>query len=306
MNTAPILLFTYKRLDTLKLAVAALQKNVFAEVSDLFIFSDAAKKEVDQQAVKDVREFLHTITGFKKITIVEREHNWGLAKSIIAGTSLVLEDYEHAIVLEDDLIATPNFLSFMNQALKQYKNQKSVFSISGYSFKLCTDKKRYPQDAYFLNRGWSWGWATWKDRWKDVDWDVNTYKTFITDKKAQKAFAEGGSDLNKMLREQMEGRLDSWAIRWFYHQFKVGGLTLYPVFSKIYNAGFDAFATHTTGSEKRYIPALDMERKTTFIFPTDVAITGLFQQLFKRRMGIGARIQSKLQTIVSRVFKRKK
>jgi hypothetical protein len=306
MSTAPILLFTYKRLDTLKRALAALQQNTQATESDLFIFSDAAKKETDQQAVKEVREFLETVTGFKKVTIVAREHNWGLAKSIIAGTSLVLEKYEHVIVLEDDLIATPNFLAFMNESLRRYKNEKEVFSISGYSFNLCTDKKQYPPDAYFLNRGWSWGWATWRDRWKPIDWDVSTYNTFITDKKAQQAFAEGGSDLNKMMREQMEGRLDSWAIRWFYHQFRVGGLTLYPVFSKIYNAGFDAFATHTTGSETRYIPALDMENRTTFIFPTDVAITGLFQQLFKRRMGIGARIQSKLQTIVSRVFKLRK
>ncbi|MFT3703309.1 MAG: glycosyltransferase [Agriterribacter sp.] len=306
MSTAPILLFTYKRLDTLKRAVAALQQNILATESDLFIFSDAAKKQADQQAVKEVRAFLRTVTGFKKVTIVEREQNWGLAKSIIAGTSSVLESYEQAIVLEDDLIATPNFLVFMNAALHRYEKEKKVFSISGYSFNLSGGKQQYAHDAYFLNRGWSWGWATWKDRWKDVDWEVSTYNAFVSDSKAQKTFAQGGSDLNKMLREQMEGRLDSWAIRWFYHQFRIDGLTLYPVFSKIYNAGFDAFATHTTGSEARYIPELDTENKATFIFPADIAITGLFQQLFQKRMGIAARIKSKLQTILLKVFKAKK
>lgn len=303
MNTAPVLLFTYKRLDTLRQAVAALEKNDMAESSDLFIFSDAAKKEEDRSIVEQVREYLKTITGFRSIQIIERETNFGLARSIISGTSWALSIYDRVIVLEDDLITTPNFLAFMNAALERYKAETSVFSISGYSFNLNSSRLQYDQDAYFLNRGWSWGWATWKDRWDNVDWEVRSYTSFEKNKALRNAFSEGGSDLNKMLREQMQGRIDSWAIRWFYHQFRVGGLTLYPVHSKVFNAGFDEFATHTTGSQKRYIPDIDVEGKTSFFFPAKVSITPGFQALFRKRMGIMARVRSKLQTILSKVFK---
>lgn len=303
MNTAPILLFTYKRLATLKQAVAALKKNYLAGSSDLFIFSDAAKKETDKDIVAEVRSYLKTISGFRSVQIIERESNFGLAKSIISGTSWVLSTYDKVIVLEDDLITTPNFLTFMNAALERYKTETNVFSISGYSFNLKSPQLHYDDDAYFLNRGWSWGWATWKNRWKDVDWEMSSYASFEKNKKLRKAFSAGGSDLNKMLREQMQGKLDSWAIRWFYHQFRIGGLTLYPVYSKVHNAGFDEFATHTTGSQKRYIPDIDVEAKTAFRFPEQVSITPEFQALFKKRMGLAARIRSKLQTIFLKVFK---
>ncbi|MBN8861163.1 MAG: glycosyltransferase [Sphingobacteriales bacterium] len=303
MNTAPILLFTYKRLDTLKQAVAALEKNDMAVLSDLFIFSDAARKEEDKGIVDQVRAYLKTIAGFRSIQIVERDKNLGLARSIISGTSWVLSIRDRVIVLEDDLITTPNFLTFMNAALERYKTETSVFSISGYSFNLKSSLPEYDQDAYFLNRGWSWGWATWKDRWDEVDWAVRSYASFEKSKALRNAFSAGGSDLNKMLREQMQGRIDSWAIRWFYHQFCVGGLTLYPVYSKVYNAGFDEFATHTTGSQKRYIPDIDVKGKTSFYFPAKVSITAEFQTLFRKRMGVMARVRSKLQTILLKVFK---
>ncbi len=303
MNTAPILLFTYKRLDTLRQTVAALEKNDMAASSDLFIFSDAAKKEEDEAVVIRVRAYLKTITGFRSIQIIEREKNLGLARSIISGTSWVLSTHGRVIVLEDDLITTPNFLAFMNAALERYKAETSVFSISGYSFNLKSSRLQYDKDAYFLNRGWSWGWATWKDRWDDVDWEVRSYASFEKSRKLRKAFSEGGSDLNKMLREQMQGKIDSWAIRWFYHQFRVGGLTLYPVYSKVHNAGFDEFATHTTGSQKRYIPDIDVEGKTLFYFPAKISITVRFQALFRKRMGVMARVRSKLQTILLKIFK---
>lgn len=303
MNTAPILLFTYKRLATLKQAVTALAKNCMAESSDLFIFSDAAKKGEDKAIVEEVRIYLKSITGFRSIQIIERESNFGLAKSIISGTTWVFSMYDKVIVLEDDLITTPNFLTFMNAALERYKSETGVFSISGYSFNLKSPQTQYDYDAYFLNRGWSWGWATWKNRWKDVDWEVSSYASFEKNKALRKAFAAGGSDLNKMLSEQMHGKLDSWAIRWFYHQFRIAGLTLYPVYSKVNNAGFDEFATHTTGSQKRYIPDIDLEANTSFQFPEQVSITSKFQALFKKRMGLAARVRSKLQTILLKVFK---
>ncbi|WFO15293.1 glycosyltransferase [Cellulophaga baltica 4] len=294
IKPAPILLFTYKRLDALKNTIAALKKNDLASESDLFIFSDGPKQLKDKDIIDQIRAFLKTIEGFKSVTISASPTNKGLANSIIGGVTTVMEKSETVIVLEDDLLTTPNFLTYMNKALSEFTAEKKIFSISGYSFDL-RSKDQNPNTTYLLNRGWSWGWATWRDRWENVDWEVASYKEFSENKIERKEFAKGGSDLNAMLDKQMSGKLDSWAIRWFYHQFKTGGLTLYPLGSKIYNDGFDEFATHTNGSEKRYLPYLDKEHQMNFDFPKEIAISKEYQKKFQSKMGIIARIKSKIE-----------
>lgn len=297
IEPSPILLFTYKRLKPLQKTIEALQKNELAINSDLYIFSDGPKTDKDEKQIKTIRNYLSTVNGFQNVYISASPTNKGLANSIISGVSSVLKSAESVIVLEDDLLTTPNYLVYMNKALANYKNNTKVFSISGYAFDLRNGDKN-PNSTYFLNRGWSWGWATWRNRWDKVDWAVRTYPEFVNDKKQRKAFSKGGSDLNAMLDKQMTGKLDSWAIRWFYHQFIVGGLTLYPLGSKIYNDGFDEFATHTNGSEKRYIPFLDTVHSTEFDFPDEIKINIKYQKRFQNKLGIFARIRSKIETLL--------
>lgn len=298
MTLAPIVLFAYKRCDTLIQTVEALKKNYLAADSELIIFSDGPKNETEFQRVNEVRDYLKKVNGFKSVRIIVSPINKGLANSIIDGVSELFINYEALIVLEDDLISTPNFLDFMNQSLVMFHENKNVFSISGFSFNL--DAQHYDYDTYFLNRGWSWGWATWKDRWEHVDWEIKDYDAFIKNKAEQRKFSQGGSDLNGMLKKQMTSHFDSWAIRWFYNQFKRNGITLYPVNSKIVNNGFGRDATHTTGSAERYIPNLDNENKTTFVFDTTTEITRVFQDKFIIKMGYFSRIKSKIQTLFLR------
>ncbi|TDE08415.1 glycosyltransferase [Dyadobacter psychrotolerans] len=295
MTLAPVLLFVYNRLDTLKQTVATLQLNVLAPESELFIFSDAAKHEKDRIVVGQIRDYIKTIDGFRRISVCEAQSNKGLAKSIINGVNQVLKEHDQVIVLEDDLLTTPNFLTFMNKSLERYKYDNKVFSISGYSFDL---GEIDGEENYLLNRGWSWGWATWSNRWNTVDWLVSDYHSFAADAQARRNFARGGSDLNKMLDNQLNGKLDSWAIRWFYHQFRTGGLTLYPVKSKVYNIGFGERATHTTGSDRRYKPRIDTDLRTDFIFPDSISIHQQFQQRFQSRMGWISRVISKCETLI--------
>ncbi len=299
-NYAPILLFTYKRLEALKKTVENLQNNYLAKESDLYIFSDGAKSPLDLDKVSEVRKYLSEIHGFKNVVIYEASTNKGLAKSIIDGVTKIINEFGRVIVLEDDLLTTPNFLSFMNASLNKYEHKQNVFSISGYSFDL--GLKNINEDIYLLNRGWSWGWSTWKDRWDKVDWQVKDYAEFSKSKILKRNFAKGGSDLNKMLQLQLEGKLDSWAIRWFYSQFKTKGLTVYPILSKVYNNGFDKDATHTTGSLKRYIPLLDRDFKSGFNLPLNVSIDDMILKKFQKKMGIKARIISKLDTVLNKIF----
>ncbi|WP_396168163.1 sugar transferase [Flavobacterium sp.] len=275
--------------------IEALKLNPLASKSVLIIFSDAPKNEKEQEAVLKVRAYLKTISGFKTIVVNESENNKGLANSIINGVNKVFEQYDTVIVLEDDLICTSNFLSFMNQSLQNYSGNNLVFSVSGYSFNLNSDSS-YKYDTYFLNRGWSWGWATWRSKWVDIDWEIKDYNSFIKNRNERQQFSKGGSDLVAMLQKQMNGKLDSWAIRWFYNQYKTKGLTVYPVLSKVFNNGFDNRATNTNGSSKRYIPVLDKTASDRFIFPEIVGISMGFQRKFLCKMSILSRIKSKFES----------
>jgi hypothetical protein len=264
MSLAPICLFTYNRLEETKQTILALQKNYLAKDSALFVFSDGSKNKDSSHKIQAVRDYLKNIEGFKSVTIYESNVNKGLAKSIIEGVSKVLANSDKVIVIEDDLVCTPIFLDFMNQSLDFYKNDSAVFSISGYTLNL-PSLKNEKKDFYFGYRASSWGWGIWRDRWFPIDWEVKDYTTFVNDKKKVSDFKRGGSDMPRMLKNQMNGKIDSWAIRFCYHQFKENLMTVFPTISKLESIGFSKDATHTSGT-KRFITPIDTELKRDFSF----------------------------------------
>lgn len=231
---APIILFGFKRPYELGLTIDALKANYLAAESDLYVFVDAATKPADVPKVAQVRELLDGVTGFKTIYRHYAETNIGCADSIIRGITHVLSRHPSAIIVEDDLITTPNFLDYMNQCLDFYANKPKVYSIAGYTFPF-QRPAGYAFDSYFVPRHSPWGWATWADRWQSIDWTVADYEDFKQDKERQKAFMQGGADLVRMLRRQIEGEIDAWDIRFCYSRFKANGLTIYPTISKVQN-----------------------------------------------------------------------
>lgn len=294
MNNAPIALFTYKRLDTLKRTVSALQRNDLAKDSDLFIFSDAAKTQADELAVTNVRDFLKTIEGFRSIRISEAKTNQGLAKSIIDGATEVLRSYDIIIVLEDDLTVSSNFLSFMNQCLSFYNSYPEVLSISGYTIPIQVPKD-YSFDVYAFPRVSSHGWATWKSKWTGIDWEIKDFDEFKQSATNRRNFRANGSDLYRMLNQQMERKIDSWAIRWQYHLFKNHLLTIYPIVSKVQNMGFGNEATHSKGYN-RFTTKIDNSENTRFkLLETIKMNDSLFKQ-FTGFYSIKSRAIAKFKT----------
>jgi hypothetical protein len=291
MKLAPICLFTYNRLEETKQTIAALQNNYLSKNSELIIFSDGGKDKIAQEKVQRVRAFLKTISGFKKVEIIEAAENKGLANSIIAGVTKVVNEYDKVIVLEDDLITAPNFLDFMNQALTFYKNNERVYSISAYSMDL-PSLKCYKKDYYMGYRASSWGWGTWKVKWQDVDWEVKDYNAFNSNLLIRQKFNRGGSDLSRMLKNQMNGKIDSWAIRWCYHQFNKDMLTVFSTKSKVTSIGFGVDATHTK-STKRFDTLLDTGNQTEFTFSNDITIDRALVKEFKYKFSILLRLKDR-------------
>ena len=246
---APIVLFVYNRPSHTKKAIEALKNNELAGESDLFIFSDGAKSENNAQRVDEVRAYIKTIKGFGGVEVTEREKNFGLAHSILSGVNHVSSLYDRVIVLEDDVITAHSFLTFMNNALEFYQTNKSIFSVSGYPYSIKIPGS-YKKDVFISYRASSWGWGTWKDRWEKVDWEVKDFSSFIKDKKAQKLFNRAGEDVTPMLKAQIWGEIDSWAIRWTYSHSKHNAYCLLPIIPLCKNIGTDSSGTHSATSQR--------------------------------------------------------
>lgn len=246
MKLAPIVLFVYNRPWHTRQTVEALQKNELAHESELFIYSDAAKNKSTAEEVKKVREYIKTIDGFKKITITERENNWGLANSIIDGVTKIVNAYGKIIVLEDDLVTSPNFLIYMNESLDVFKDREDIFSVTGFNFPndSMPIPTSYKEDTFLSYRFMSWSWGSWKEKWNRVDWDISDFDSFKKDKKQISDFNRGGQDLYPMLKLQMSGKIDSWAIRFCYAHYKHDAFCVYPVKSFVNNEGFDGSGVH--------------------------------------------------------------
>jgi hypothetical protein len=241
MTFAPIALFVYNRPAHTRQTVEALLKNELAGESDLFIFSDAPKKPEAVAAVQEVREYIKTVGGFKSVSIVERDENLGLANSIIDGVTSVVNERGRIIVLEDDLVTSPYFLRFMNDALDMYEREESVISIHGYMYPVM-DKL---PETFFLRGADCWGWATWKRGWELFEPDGGKLLASLKSQHLEREFNFGGSyDYLEMLDSQVKGENDSWAIRWYASAFLKNKLTLYPGRSLVLNIGNDSSGTH--------------------------------------------------------------
>lgn len=302
MILAPILLFTYKKVAPVKQAIAALENNTLANESRLIIFSDGPKNTDDEEQVNEVRKFIKSIKGFKSVEINESAINKGLAKSIIEGVSEIINEEGKAIVLEDDLITSPNFLSFMNQALNEFELNNKVHSISGYTMPINLPKN-YIYDSYFTKRASSWGWATWKDRWQAVDWKIKDYPAFKNNWRLRREFNAMGSDMSSMLSKQMKGQISSWAIRWCYDQFKKNQLTVFPIISKISNIGFGDGATHTKSDDNRFWTNLDKGEKTNFNLDPHPRLDPFFIKQFKSKYSLKTRAFYKLNNLLRRLLR---
>ena len=142
----PAVLFVYKRFAHTKKTIEALLDNKLSSQTNLIVFSDGPRSDDEINSVQEVRNYLKSIAGFKSIRVIEREENLGLSENILTGVSDVLQDSEAVIVLEDDLVTSPYFLEYMNNALGKYFYEDRIASIHGYVYPL---KKGLSENFFF-------------------------------------------------------------------------------------------------------------------------------------------------------------
>ena len=293
---APIIVFAFNRPEALRNTIRSLLRNTEAQESELYVFVDGARpdKPSETEKVKAVQEYVKNISGFKSVHYTFSERNKGLGASVIQGVTTVINRYGKAIVLEDDLVLSENFLAFMNEGLKRYEKEERVFSVCGYGNKVKVPDG-YAGDAYFCARSSSWGWATWADRWNSVDWELKEWGKYAGMRKAFNRW--GGSDCFGMLKGWKQGKNQSWAIRFCFSQFLQDKWSLFPITSKVRNDGFDGMGTNCKRwSRFRYV--FDETKSKNFAFPPKIAINKQLYQSAMAYHGILVRIYSRLMYLI--------
>ncbi len=253
---APVTLFTYNRPQHTQMALDALAANTQSRNSLLYIYCDGAKENADAKTIRNIEEvrlLARKETRFKEVIVIEQPKNKGLANSIIDGVTEVVNKYGKIIVLEDDIIVSKGFLKYMNDALTIYSAEDKVGCIHAWNYNL--DTSNCPELTFFLKGADCWGWATWKRSWDLFNPNGIALLNTITANNFQYEFDRKGTHkFVEMLKEQIEGRNDSWAIRWHASLFLQDKYCLQPAKAIVKNIGLDDSGTHSGHLELIQMP----------------------------------------------------
>lgn len=294
---APVILFVYNRPWHTQQTVEALQKNELANESELFIYADGAKNEKARDQVSQVRSYIKEVDGFKKVTIVERDKNWGLANSIIDGVTQIVNLHGRIIVMEDDLVTSPYFLKFMNDALEFYKDEKKVWHISGWNYPIEAENLG---DVFLWRLMNCWGWATWSDRWNYYEKDTDKIINEFTKEDINRFNLDGAENFFSQVTANKEGKINTWAIYWYVTIFKRDGLCLNPSQTFVENIGHDGSGEHC-GKNNAYISNISLKNNNNFIQKLNENVTAVKRiQCFYRnqKKSIFIRIINKLSRVI--------
>lgn len=273
MNS-PIAVFLYNRPDKSYSCLKSLSQNQGFNDSPLYIFIDGPKSNKDKSQIEGVKKIVADFE-FKNLKEVQASNsNKGLANSVFQGVDKILSLYDTVIVIEDDLILSPLFLNFMNKCLKKY-NTNDIYQVSGYVWGGSLKNTNHP---FLIPNVNSWGWATWRSKWINFqlgkinnenlnDFDVKTIYDFNL---------KNSYNYFKILKKHIRGKVDSWAIQWYYFVFINKGYTIYPPTSLLANNGMDGSGTHTLSS--KFNDKLDKDVKITY--PKNLNFDGNIFELF--------------------------
>ena len=254
MNCNPtktaLTIFAFNRPLHLSNVYTAIKKLDATQRYCFHIFHDGPKNEM----TKEIRESISAtdlfIPSVENYEIKLNASNLGLARSIKTGLNSVFSVHQSAIIMEDDIIPTGHFFDAMEHFLETEVNNSLIGSVTG------ANTTKFPfftrSDFLLSRRHSSWGWATWANRWNEIDWDY-AENNFLNDKKLLKKVRRVSPDLVRYAQLQQENKIDSWATFMNIDFIRRNLLCIVPKYNSIENIGFDGSGTHRSnvGSKEK-------------------------------------------------------
>ncbi len=241
----PIAAFVFRRPVHTRRMLQSLMVNDGFDVRRLTVYCDGPRYPSQHAAVEATRQVVRDLVPGARV--VEQETNLGLAESVIRGVSVQCRNHGRVIVVEDDLELSPITLTYLERALDRYRNVDRVMHISAYMFPV-----RDPlPEAFFYREATCWAWATWGRAWKIFEPDPKVLQDrLIAGNMVHEFDVRGSMNFWEMLELQRQGRIDSWAIRWYATMFSAGGMALHPARSMARNTGFDGSGVHSRATSE--------------------------------------------------------
>jgi len=291
-KTTVIAIFCYKRAAKLRISVEALLRNPECASMEVIFFCDGFKGESDKKAVLETRAYIDSITGFKQVHKHYRETNLSTGPNFVSALGYLCSHFDRFLVVEDDIVVTPNFLKFTLDALDFYENERSVFCVSGFCYPV--SKGDYPYDSMVFGRFCSYGWASWSNRVKDVVFEKSKLKTMMmTSPGFKRRLNSEGHDLYRMLKKQLSGVISTWDIQMQVHVSENRLKVIYPLVSKTKNIGFDNESTNTFGVDFTITPQ-DSGEKRDFVFCDAQLVVPRLQRQMKKPFSLPELVRRKV------------
>lgn len=240
----PVALFVFNRPDLTAQAMARLSK---IRPRRLLLVADGPRHSNDRQLCEKTLEAVYSgLSWNAQLETLISAENLGCRRRLETGLDWVFEQTDRAIVLEDDIEATPAFFAFAEQALAVFAEEPSLRMITGRNVLIESPQRSTP---FLARKGAIWAWATWADRWR-------TYRA---------KFQNAGKDVllaglerhsehplflrlqQHLLRSRLWDRIDTWDIPWTLWIVASGGYCLTPPVNLSANHGIGLNATHTRG-----------------------------------------------------------
>lgn len=273
MKKTPIVIFAYNRPIHLQKTLLALGDCHRLEECHVYIFCDGLKNQKESELVDQVRQVAMDWAESHDASLIIRKNNIGLKNSVISGVNQVFKNYSRVIVIEDDIIVSPIFVSFMLEALDRYEKESIIYQIAGFLF---SADRLADKDAFLIPLTSSWGWATWKRAWEGCDFEIKQAPLSLKNKTFRRKFdLDGIYPWTKMLEDEYFNNIDTWDIQFYYHVFMNNGLVVYPCKTLVYNAGFDSSGIHCGNHDVNPINIIDLqkfEKRSNFAFPEVIAV----------------------------------
>lgn len=272
MTNSPILCFGFDRPMHLERMLTSLENNEESKTSTVFICIDGPTKDTDLEMHSKTVKVAKKNWDFHKTNLIIRDKNLTCRTNIIETISEVFRVHDKLIILEDDLVLGPKFLSYMNNALNIYEDEKNMWCINGYTYRQLNNKTGASISKYVS----PWGWATWSDRWNifvNQDYDKKNFISDLSVSERKKFNMENLYDWENIIVKNEEGKISAWDAYWYQAIYLNNGFTLYPNKSHVINEGFDGTGMHCSDTNDWKTPLNSSETKR---FPKQIKLSKLF------------------------------
>lgn len=300
MTNNPIVFIIFNRPEHTKRSFEAIRTQ---RPSKLLIIADGPRveKQTDILMCAKTRQVVANIDWSCEVLRDYSEINLGCKLRVSSGLNWAFTHVEQAIVLEDDCIPNNDFFSYCDELLEYYKDNESVWVVTGNNFQ--NGKRRGDAAYYFSKYNHCWGWATWRRAWKQYNVDMPFWPDWAKTDDWKNRFATSRERRiwENIFNQVKKGNIDTWDYQWtatvWYHH----GLTATPNVNLVTNIGYGPDATHTiTPNDEEGIPSEALGQLT---HPVQIRVTQEADDYVFKNMFQGPNIIIKIYQHLKRRWK---